>query len=109
MKPGFVILTFSICLLSGNIKIEQQGKEDILPVPVVYDTLNYTIHVQPIFQKNCSPCHFPGGKMYDKLPFDKGTTIIHHEEGILKRIKNDPDISLIKKFISQRKDNRLDR
>jgi hypothetical protein len=52
--------------------------------------------------KNCSPCHFPGGKMYERLPFDKDTTIINHETGILKRIKGDEN-ALIKAFVQQHK------
>jgi hypothetical protein len=33
------------------------------------------------------PCHFPGGKMYDKLPFDDPDVVASHSEGILRRIK----------------------
>jgi hypothetical protein len=57
--------------------------------------------VKPIFEKHCNPCHFPGGKMYDKLPFDQATTIINHEEGILRRIKEDAEVKTIKQFVSQ--------
>ena len=40
------------------------------------DTL-YTFHndVLPLLQANCNPCHFPGGKVYKKLPFDDSTTV----------------------------------
>lgn len=41
--------------------------------------------------------------MYDKLPFDKDTTILHHERGILKRIKKEEENSVIKNFIQQNK------
>lgn len=66
------------------------------------DTLDFITQVQPIMVKNCSPCHFTGGKMYEKMPFDKDTTIINHESGILKRIKGEEN-SLIKRFIQQYK------
>jgi hypothetical protein len=39
--------------------------------------------------------------MYQKLPFDKGETIIDHEAGILKRIKEEKDVALIKQYILQ--------
>jgi hypothetical protein len=65
------------------------------------DTLNYQTQIQPIFEKHCSPCHFSGGKMYEKMPFDKAETIISHEGGILKRIKDEKDVSLIKEYILQ--------
>lgn len=67
------------------------------------DSINFQTQVQSIFRKNCSPCHFPGGKLYEKLPFDKGITIIDHETGILKRIKNTDEVNLIRQYTSQNK------
>ena len=68
------------------------------------DTIHFTSQIQPILVKNCSPCHFTGGKMYERMPFDKDTTIINHETGILKRIKGEENL-LIKTFIKQNKIN----
>ena len=65
------------------------------------DTIDFTTQVQPILVKNCSPCHFTGGKMYEKMPFDKNTTIINHQAGILKRIKGEEN-TLIRSFVEQR-------
>ena len=67
------------------------------------DTINFAKHVQPIFVKNCSPCHFPGGKMYLRMPFDQDTTIINHQEGILRRIKKPEENLILKSFIDQNK------
>lgn len=68
-----------------------------------FDTLNFKTQVQPIFQKHCSPCHFPGGKMYEKLPFDQGETIINHRAGILRRIKGEDDVRVVKQYLEQNK------
>ena len=68
------------------------------------DTIHFISQIQPILVKNCSPCHFTGGKMYERMPFDKDTTIINHETGILKRIKGEENL-LIKTFIKQNKIN----
>ena len=68
------------------------------------DTIDFVRQVQPIMIKNCSPCHFTGGKMYEKMPFDQDTTIINHETGILKRIKGEENI-LLKTFIQQKKNS----
>ena len=70
------------------------------------DTVNYKTQVQPILQMTCSPCHFPGGRMYERMPFDKGETIISHEAGILKRIKDEQNVALIKKYIQQKNEVR---
>lgn len=71
-------------------------------ITTVKDTIDFVTQVQPILIKNCSPCHFTGGKMYEKMPFDKDTTIINHEKGILKRIKGDENV-VLKTFIQQNK------
>jgi len=42
--------------------------------------------------------------MYERMPFDKDSTIINHETGILKRIKVEENL-LIKTFIEQNKIN----
>lgn len=81
------------------------------PDPVKYkniavaaiDTLNFKTDIQPILQKNCSPCHFEGGKMYAAMPFDKGETIISHEAGALKRFSDKRENLVLKRFIEQRK------
>jgi len=46
--------------------------------------------VKPILVSRCMPCHFPGGKMYDRMPFDDPAVVASHSEGVLRRIK-DPD------------------
>ena len=68
----------------------------------VKDTIHFASQIQPILIKNCSPCHFTGGKMYERMPFDKDTTIINHEAGILKRIKGEENL-MIKTFVHQNK------
>ena len=65
------------------------------------DTIHFASQIQPILVKNCSPCHFTGGKMFERMPFDKDTTIINHQAGILKRIKGEEN-TLIRSFVEQR-------
>ncbi len=65
------------------------------------DTINFATQIQPLLVKHCSPCHFTGGKMYERMPFDKDTTIVNHQAGILRRIKGD-DNALIRSFIEQK-------
>ncbi len=45
--------------------------------------------VSPLLLTRCSPCHAPGGKMFEKLPFDQPATIRSHAPGVLKRLKGD--------------------
>ena len=67
------------------------------------DTLYFHSKVLPILKKNCSPCHFPGGKMYERMPFDQPATIISHEAGALKRFKVMEEMSIVKNYIELNK------
>ena len=70
------------------------------PMKVIKDTIDFATQIQPVLVKNCSPCHFTGGKMYERMPFDKDTTILNHHTGILKRIKGEEN-NLLRSFIEQ--------
>ncbi len=91
------LIIFQTCSVN-NAGTAEQIKSKELKI----DTIDFISQVQPILVKKCSPCHFPEGKMYEKMPFDKDTTIINHEAGILKRFKNEENL-LIKQFILQNK------
>ena len=53
----------------------------------------------PCSPAKCAPCHEPGGKMYEKLPFDRAETIASHREGVLKRLKGD-DREAVEKWLA---------
>jgi hypothetical protein len=55
--------------------------------PVAAD--GFTTTVRPILAQACAPCHDPGGKMYDKLPFDEPKVVREHEKGVRKRLKGE--------------------
>ena len=63
--------------------------------------LNFDLEIKPIFVSHCQPCHFPGGKMYEKMPFDKAETIRDHQAGILRRIKDPLEVEKLKAFLEQ--------
>jgi len=96
----FLLLGFILVFAIFGSDIKKPATSAAKPATPITDTIDFANQIQPILVKNCSPCHFTGGKMYDKLPFDKDTTIINHEKGILKRIKGDEN-ALIKSFILQ--------
>ena len=71
-------------------------------VMLTNNPVDFKTQVQPILVKNCSPCHFPGGKLYEKLPFDKAEIITSHEKGIVKRINDETERNTIKLFSEQK-------
>ena len=105
-----MILKFTclVLILSGvalSYKVADISPQDI---PKAKEASSYAVtapidfdkNVLPILKANCSPCHFKGGKLYEKLPFDQPSTIINHSEGILKRIKNE-EAATIRQFVEE--------
>ena len=62
----------------------------------------FTKTVQPILSKRCQPCHFPGGVMHEKLPFDKAATVDELGTKLFTRIKNEDERAVIRKFLETR-------
>lgn len=62
---------------------------------------NFDTEIKPIFQARCQPCHFQGGKVYDKMPFDKAETITRLGTKLFTRIKDEKEQRLIRDFLDQ--------
>lgn len=79
----------------------------LLPLLVPASSTNRpdTFHasVEPILKERCMPCHFAGGKMYGKLPFDRPETIVSLGERLFTRIKNEDQRAVIRKFLAEEK------
>ena len=63
--------------------------------------VDFDTQVKPILQSKCMPCHFNGGQMYDRLPFDKPATIKKLGARLFTRIKEENDRRLIEDFLTQ--------
>ena len=57
--------------------------------------------IKPILQTRCQPCHFQGGKVYDKMPFDRPETITRLGTKLSTRIKDEKEQKLIREFLDQ--------
>ena len=55
--------------------------------------------VAPILSTRCAPCHFPGGKMYARLPFDRPATLADHRDGVRRRLKGD-DLAAFERWLA---------
>lgn len=62
---------------------------------------DFTRDVRPILEKNCQPCHFPGGKMYAKLPFDRPETIHKLGTRLFTRIKDEKEQAVLRAFLEK--------
>jgi hypothetical protein len=103
MKSWLFLLVVSVALYptyESNGNYSEEAPSVIIEQP---DSISFTEHIQPILVTRCSPCHFTGGKMYAKLPFDKSATILRPEvkNGILERIKDEKENEMIKQFMEK--------
>ena len=60
---------------------------------------HFAATVGPVLHSRCQPCHFPGGKMYERLPFDDPATVVEHASPISRRLK-DEDLERLRDFES---------
>ena|SRR2546423_10525759 len=63
--------------------------------------VDFDTQLKPIFKSKCMPCHFSGGQMYDRLPFDKPETILKLGSKLFTRIKQEDERRLIEDFLTQ--------
>ena len=62
--------------------------------------VDFATHVKPILAR-CQPCHFSGGTMYEKLPFDRAETVTKLGEKLFSRIQAENDRKIIREFLAQ--------
>ena len=70
-------------------------------IKTMADRPTFASDIRPILQSSCQPCHFQGGKMYEKLPFDKPETIIQLGTKLFTRIKDEEEQRVIREFLSE--------
>jgi hypothetical protein len=66
------------------------------PAPV-----DFARDVRPILESRCRPCHFPGGRMYERLPFDRAETLHTLGTRLFTRIETEDEQALIRRFLNQ--------
>lgn len=70
--------------------------------PTAPKHVDFTRDVRPILEKRCQPCHFPGGKMYDQLPFDRAETVDKLGTKLFTRIKKEEEQAVIRAFLARK-------
>src|SRR5262245_23784739 len=94
LRHGFVaslILVVSFVLL-----------ETLTSINTMAERPTFASDIRPILESRCQPCHFQGGQMYEKLPFDNAETITKLGTKLFTRIKNEDQQRVIREFLSER-------
>ena len=63
--------------------------------------VDFDKQIRPILVQKCQPCHFTGGKMYERLPFDRPQTIVRLGKKLFTRIRDEKERDLIRQFLAQ--------
>ena len=52
-------------------------------------SVTFADSIGPILKENCSPCHFEGGKIYERYPFDRYETARTLRKRLNTRLKGE--------------------
>jgi hypothetical protein len=117
MKRGTVVLLSLSVLLPGCAPGRVGGRPNETPVaarpasPTPSPSpaapaapIDFATQIRPLLQDKCSPCHFAGGRMYDRLPFDREETIRTLGRALFTRLKDPVDMELLRAFLEGPKD-----
>jgi hypothetical protein len=63
--------------------------------------VDFSTQIKPMLQAKCQPCHFSGGTVYAKMPFDRPETIKTMGTKLFTRIKDENERRLIRDFLAQ--------
>jgi hypothetical protein len=69
--------------------------------PATPPKVDFHTQIKPILEARCQGCHFTGGKMYQRLPFDRPETIKTLGEKLFTRLKDEHDRRVIREFLAQ--------
>lgn len=108
MRSVLVLVGMGLLLVESGGAIRSARMPDVVASAATVSTssaakvrVDFDTQLKPIFQSKCMPCHFSGGQMYDRLPFDKPATIRKLGTRLFTRIKEENDRRLIEDFLAQ--------
>ena len=106
MRAVLLILALSLALGFATYQLARSGTSLAGVQSVAADSADsakrpdFDRQIKPIFQARCQPCHFQGGQVYDRMPFDKPETITRLGTKLFTRIKDEKEQRLIRDFLA---------
>ena len=106
MRTVLGVMAMALLLVESGGIVRTVGKTNPAPATapassVPKERVDFDTQLRPIFQSKCMPCHFSGGKVYDRLPFDRPATIKKLGTRLFTRIKDEHDRKLVEDFLTQ--------
>jgi len=69
------------------------------PPPTKAPGPTFDATVRPVLESRCTLCHYPGGRMYERLPFDQPPVVAAHADGIRRRLKG-ADLEALERWLA---------
>jgi hypothetical protein len=98
---GLLLVFLYMCLFANSPSRAAAGSVLVKSAPNSSQPIDFDKQIKPIFEAGCQPCHFNGGVMYERLPFDRAETIRKLGDKLFTRIKNENEQRLIREFLKQ--------
>ncbi|HEV8428094.1 MAG TPA: hypothetical protein VGQ41_09365 [Pyrinomonadaceae bacterium] len=105
MRSVLILIAMGLLLVESGSTVKSARMPNVVAITAgstssaAKTRVDFDTQLKPIFQSKCMPCHFSGGKMYDRLPFDKPETIRKLGTRLFTRIKEENDRRLIEDFL----------
>jgi hypothetical protein len=105
--PLFLLIALQGCALSQAPKLAESSSPEPatqpsnLCQPAHDGPVDFQSQVLPLLVSRCSPCHFPGGSMYSRLPFDQEATLEQLGTKLFTRIKKPEEQAILIRFLAQ--------
>ena len=105
MRSVLVLIGMGLLLVESGGTVKSARMPQVIAsattISAAKERVDFDTQLKPIFQSKCMPCHFSGGQMYDRLPFDKSATIRRLGTRLFTRIKEENDRRMIEDFLTQ--------
>ena len=94
-------MPFILWLSVAGCAVAREPSSRVSGPPQTAAYIDFASVVRPILEARCAPCHFEGGTMHDRLPFDRPETIRMLGTKLFTRIKDEADQAAINAFLTQ--------
>jgi len=87
-----------LILIPGAGRASDVSRQEKPAASVRQKGATFTDGIAPLLKEKCSPCHFKGGKVFDRYPFDQYETVRKLGKRLNTRLKGE-DADLVSRWI----------
>ena len=96
--PTIPLIAAMLFMISGSGRGPNPSGLEKTAVSVQQNAVTFADSIAPLLREKCSPCHFKGGKVFDRYPFDQYETVRKLGKRLNTRLKGE-DADLVARWI----------